>query len=122
MDHDDSKVTLKVSEPLDWSFNNPRVVIRFQDGSASPLLMPTRIDDYTLTIPPGSDVHPEDWVFNDPSVEPPRLIFCSSERAGYDGLLTDISSESDGTTGVTALQYRPEFYQHDNDAYPGDSQ
>ena len=122
MDHDDSKVTLKVSEPLNWSFNNPRVVIRFQDGSASPLLTPTRVDDYTLTIPPGSDVHPEDWKFDDPSVEPPRLIFCSSERVGYDGLLTDISPESDGTTGVTALQYRPEFYQYDDAIYPGDTQ
>lgn len=119
MKHDDTKVTLKVSEPLDWSFNNPRVVIRYQDGSASPLLVPTRIDDFTLTVENSPLVHPDDWIIDDPAVESPRLIFCSSERAGYDGLLSDISPENDGTCGVTALQYRPEFYQHDDDIYPG---
>lgn len=34
-------VIFTVTEPLDWSFANPRVLIRYQDGSASSLMMVT---------------------------------------------------------------------------------
>lgn len=112
-------ITLSVNEPLDWNVTNPRCVIRFQDGSASALLTPSRINDYTFSIPYSNELNTDTWQMNDPAIEPLRLIFCSSERVGYDGILTDISPGSDGTCSVTALQYRQEFYQYDDAIYPG---
>lgn len=113
-------ITLTLSEAPDWTFPNPRVVIRDQEGIASPLLTPTRIDDFTLTVPYSSSLSPETWIMGDPSVEPPRLMFCSSTRVGYDALIGEISPGSDGTNDVTAIQYNPAKYQYDDASYPGD--
>ncbi|MFS7384621.1 host specificity factor TipJ family phage tail protein [Rahnella inusitata] len=115
-----SAITLEVSEPLDWNFPNPRVLLRLQDGSATTLLTPNRVDDYTLTIPLTSSLNYQDWVMDDPAIEPPRLIFCSSEQVGYDATVTEISPASDGTCQVTASEYRSEFYAYDDAIYPGD--
>lgn len=115
-----SQLTLEVNEPLDWSFSNPRVLLRLQDGSATPLITPTRIDDYSMVIPLSDSLNYDDWIMDDPSVEPPRLIFCSSERVGYDALATDIAPASDGTCQVTATEYRSDFYAYDDADYPGD--
>lgn len=114
-------VTLSVSEPLDWSFANPRCLIRFQDGSASALLTPTRIDDYTLTLPETASLRLDEWEMDDGAIEPPRLVFCSSERVGYDALLSSIEPSSDGTTAVNAVQYTSLLYQYDDATYPGDT-
>lgn len=119
MEHDERTVTLQTSEPLDWNFSNPRVLIRFQDSSASPLLVPERIDDYSISLPVSESLRLDEWITDDPSVEPPRLIFCSSQQVGYDALLASIEPSSDGTTTVSALQYSPLFYQHDDATYPG---
>ncbi|TCL06918.1 host specificity factor TipJ family phage tail protein [Sodalis ligni] len=108
--------TLHVSESLDWSFPNPRALVRWQDGVASELLVPTRIDDYTLTVPQAMQFYDGD----DPYIEPPRLIFCSSARVGYDGLATEIAPSSDGTSQVTCTQYDVRKYQYDDAVYPGD--
>lgn len=115
-----SLIRLLSSEPLDWRFNNPRCLIRFQDGSASPLLTPSKVDDYTLTLPLTDALNFDSWEFDDPSIEPPRLIFCSSERIGYDALVEEISPSSDGTCAVKARQYRASFYDYDDATYPGD--
>ncbi|ENB7197136.1 kinase [Enterobacter bugandensis] len=120
MSYNSSTITLTLSEAPDWTFPNPRVVIRDQEGRASALLIPTRIDDFTLTIPYSSALSPESWIMNDPSVEPPRLMFCSSTRVGYDALISEISPGSDGTNDVTAIQYNPAKYQFDDASYPGD--
>ncbi|HIH5019803.1 TPA: host specificity factor TipJ family phage tail protein [Klebsiella oxytoca] len=120
MDYDDEKITLNVTEPLDWSIENPRCIIRFQDGSASKLLTPTRIDEFSLSVPYSADLHPEDWIMNDPFIEPLRLLFCSSTRAGYDTLITKIAPDNDGTTQVEAIQYTPDKYIYDDAVYPGD--
>jgi hypothetical protein len=46
MTFDDEVITLTVTEPLDWSYANPRCWIQFQDGRPSTrLLTPTRVDD-----------------------------------------------------------------------------
>ena len=113
-------LTLEVSEPLDWSYSNPRCLLRLQDGSATPLMTPARVDDYTLTIPLTSSLNYDDWLMDDPAVEPPRLIFCSSEQVGYDAIVTEISPSSDGTCQVTASEYRATFYDYDDATYPGD--
>jgi hypothetical protein len=115
-----STLTLEVSEPLDWSYSNPRCLLRLQDGSATPLMTPARVDDYTLTIPLTSSLNYDDWLMDDPAVEPPRLIFCSSEQVGYDAIVTEISPSSDGTCQVTASEYRATFYDYDDATYPGD--
>lgn len=120
MSYDSSKITLTLSEAPDWTFPSPRVVIRDQDGKASGLLTPTRIDDYTITVPYSSELSPESWIMDDPSVEPPHLLFCSSTRVGYDALIAEISPGSDGTNDVTAIQYNPGKYQYDDATYPGD--
>jgi len=114
-------VTLNVSESLDWNFTNPRCLIRFQDGSASALLTPTRIDDYTLNLPVTAALRLDEWDMDDGAIEPLRLVFCSSERVGYDALLSSIEPSPDGTTAVNAVQYTPLLYQHDDATYPGDT-
>lgn len=121
MHYDDNVITLAVSESLDWDFENPRVLIRHQDGSASALLTPTRIDDYTLTVSNSDALAPSEWIMDDPCIEPPRLIFCSSSRVGYDAIIDSIEPDSDGTCGVTAKLYSPLIYQHDDAQYPGDT-
>jgi hypothetical protein len=120
MTFNSSMITLHLSEAPDWTFPNPRVVIRDQEGKASALLTPTRVDDFTLTVPYSSALSPETWVMDDQAVEPPRLLFCSSTRVGYDALIGEISPGSDGTNDVTAIQYNPEKYQYDDATYPGD--
>lgn len=87
MSWDSTAITLTLSEPPDWSFPNPRVVIRHQNGRASALLVPARVDDYTLRIPYSAELTPEEWDMDSPYIEPPRLLFCSSSRVGYDGLV-----------------------------------
>ncbi|WAT06498.1 host specificity factor TipJ family phage tail protein [Rouxiella badensis] len=119
-DKDGDTLTLVTSEPLDWTFANPRCLIRFQDGSASALLMPTELDEYTLRIPLTEALGFESWEMDDPAIEPPRIIFCSSERVGYDAIVSEISPSSDGTCDVTAKEYRASFYQYDDADYPGD--
>ena len=106
--------TLVVSEPFDWTWPNPRVVIRLQDGSASGLLVPTRIDDFTLSVP-------GDFSYDlDPSIEPIRVMFCDSSRAGYNATISKISPDTDGTCSVEAVQYDEGIFEYDNATYPGD--
>ncbi|WP_187362776.1 host specificity factor TipJ family phage tail protein [Raoultella terrigena] len=111
------QTTFLVTEPLDWSFENPRAILRYQDGSASGLLVATRVGDYELSVPwqPAFD----DILLDDPCIEPPRLIFCSSTRSYYDAIFDEIGSPSDGTCAITARQYSEIFYQYDNATYPG---
>ncbi|EFH4903195.1 kinase [Escherichia coli] len=120
MSWDSTAITLTLSEPPDWSFPNPRVVIRHQNGRASALLVPARVDDYTLRIPYSAELTPEEWDMDSPYIEPPRLLFCSSSRVGYDALVGEITPGSDGTSSVTAIQYHPGKYQYDDAIYPGD--
>ena len=91
MAFDDEVITLTVTEPLDWSYANPRCWIQFQDGRPSTrLLTPTRVDDFTLSIPYNADLHPEDWTMDDPDIELPRLLFCDSEKGARHGIIQEI--------------------------------
>ncbi|WP_312773092.1 host specificity factor TipJ family phage tail protein [Atlantibacter hermannii] len=120
MSWDTTTIILTLSEAPDWSFTSPRVVIRHQDGRASALLVPTRVDDYTLSIPYSAALAPDEWEMESPYIEPPRLLFCSSSRVGYEALIGEISPGSDGTSSVTAIQYHPGKYQYDDAHYSGD--
>lgn len=109
--------TFTVSEPLNWSFPNPRALIRYQDGSASKLLTVTRVGDYELSVP--EQVEFAGIIMNDAAIEPPRLIFCDSSLVGYSGIVSEIEPQSDGTYQITAKEYKDSFYQYDNAIYPG---
>lgn len=117
MSTDGGMTNISVSEPLNWEFNNPRALIRYQDGSASGLLPVTKISDYELSVSVQSEF--SSILLNDPSIEPPRLIFCESSRVGYSALISEIAPQSDGTCQVTAKEYRDSFYQYDSAKYPG---
>lgn len=117
MSTDGGQTTFSVTEPLDWSFENPRAIVRYQDGSASGLLVVTRVGDYELSVPWQASF--DDIVLEDPYIEPPRLIFCNSTRSYYDAIFDEIGSPSDGTCSITARQYSEIFYQYDDAIYPG---
>lgn len=118
---DDEVITLTVTELLDWSYVNPRCWIQFQEGRPSTrLLTPTRVDDFTLTIPYNDDLHPEDWTMDDPDVELPRLLFCDSEKGARHGIVQEIVPSDDCTCQVTAPEYKEIFYSYDDATYPGD--
>lgn len=117
MTTDGGQTTFLVTEPLDWSFENPRAILRYQDGSASGLLEATRAGDYELSVPWQASF--DNIILDDPYIEPPRLIFCSSTRSYYDAIFDEIGSPSDGTCPITARQYSEIFYQYDDATYPG---
>jgi hypothetical protein len=116
-DNEDGSTTITVSEPLDWTFPNPRALIRYQDGTASSLMVAKRVDHYQLSVPTISSFN--DIVKNNPSIEMPRLIFCDSSLIGYSALISEIAPQSDGTCQVTAKEYRDSFYSYDDSSYPG---
>jgi len=120
MTYDSSKITMTLSEAPDWSFQNPRVIIRHQDSRASEMVVPTRIDDFTISVPYSAALEPELWAMNDAYIEPPRLLFCSSVRIPYDALVGEITPGNDGISQVTAIQYHPGKYAYDDATYPGD--
>lgn len=110
--------TMTVSEPLNWTYPNPRALIRYQDGSASVLMVATKVGDYQLSVPYLSKFDEID--FSTASIEPVRLVFCDSSRVGYNAIVSEIAPQSDGTCQVTAKEYRASFYDYDNASYPGD--
>lgn len=113
----DGLTTFTITEPPDWSFDNPRALIRYQDGTASGLLVATREGDYQISVPEQPEFG--NIILNDPAIEPPRLIFCNSSRVGYNAIISEIAPQSDGTCQVTAKEYRDSFYQYDNATNPG---
>ena len=117
VDISEGVATFTVTEPLDWSFPNPRAVLRYQDGTASGLMVATRVGDYQLSVHTLEAFNT--ITMNDPAIEPPRLIFCDSSRVGYAGIISEIAPQPDGTCQVTAKEYRDSFYQFDNAIYPG---
>jgi hypothetical protein len=48
---DSHEKLVQVSEPLNWTYPNPRTLIRYQDGSASALMVATKVGDYQLSVP-----------------------------------------------------------------------
>nr|WP_240144711.1 host specificity factor TipJ family phage tail protein [Citrobacter amalonaticus] len=113
----DGLTKFTVTEAPDWSFDNPRALIRYQDGTTSGLLVVTRAGDYQISVPEQPEFG--NIILNDPVIEPPRLIFCDSSRVGYNAIISEIAPQSDGTCQVTAKEYSDSFYQYDNAIYPG---
>lgn len=113
----DGVTTFTVTEPPDWSFENPRAILRYQDGTASGLMVVKKAGDYGLSVPHLAAF--DNIIIGDPAIEPPRLIFCDSSSAGYNAIVSEIAPQSDGTCQVTAKEYRDSFYDYDNATYPG---
>ena len=121
MTYDFQEITLHVTEPLDWSYTNPRCWIQFQNSRpSSRMLTPQRIDDFTLTIPYNDDLHPEDWIMDDPDIDPPRLLFCDSEKGARHGIVQEVAPSGDSNCQITAPEYKEIFYVYDDATYPGD--
>lgn len=118
---DGTRLLIEVGEYLDWSLPAPRCLVRFQDGTLSGVMVPTRVDDHRLTIAasalPGEHAF-NTWIMDDPTIDPPELIFCDSTRAGYDAVLAELTPGEDGSVELTALQYDPAFYQYDDAIAP----
>ncbi|HGV3499692.1 TPA: host specificity factor TipJ family phage tail protein [Klebsiella michiganensis] len=121
MTYDFQEITLHVTEPLDWSYTNPRCWIQFQNSRpSSQMLTPQRIDDFTLTIPYNDDLHPEDWIMDDPDIDLPRLLFCDSEKGARHGIVQEVAPSGDSNCQITAPEYKEIFYAYDDATYPGD--
>lgn len=118
---DGTRLLIEVGEYLDWSLPAPRCLVRFQDGTLSNVMVPTWVDDHRLTIAasalPGEHAF-NTWIMDDPTIDPPELIFCDSTRAGYDAVLAELTPGEDGSVELTALQYDPAFYQYDDAIAP----
>ncbi|WP_329893866.1 host specificity factor TipJ family phage tail protein, partial [Stenotrophomonas sp. SMYL20] len=118
---DGTRLLIEVGEYLDWSLPAPRCLVRFQDGTLSGVMVPTRVDDHRLTIAasalPGDHAF-NTWIMDDPTIDPPELIFCDSTRTGYDAVLAELTPGEDGSVELTALQYDPAFYQYDDAIAP----
>lgn len=118
---DGTRLLIEVGEYLDWSLPAPRCLVRFQDGTLSNVIVPTRVDDHRLTIAasalPGEHAF-NTWIMDDPTIDPPELIFCDSSREGYDAVLAELTPGEDGSVELTALQYDPAFYQYDDAIAP----
>lgn len=108
-------IALVISEPLDWAVDNPRVMIRRHDGSATPLIVPTRVDDHTMTIA-AADLDFD--LVTDLSIEPARLLFAASTQVGYAAMMTEISPGDDGTVDFSAIEYRDDYYLDDDNYAP----
>lgn len=109
--------TVIVSEALDWTLPNPRCIIRRQDGTVTSLLIPAEAPEEmpadlrcrALVLPASAIDFEPDW-----SIEPPRLLFCSSEQVGYPMMLETIDPDEEGRCSVRGAHYSAALYQHDD--------
>lgn len=101
---------LKSSEPFEWVSGADHVVgIRRPDGTVSGPYPATRFDDYRLTIPALDFTPDTSW-----EIEPPHLLFGTTQRWAYPALVTEISPRGDNSVSITAINYAPEVYTYDN--------
>jgi len=108
-------IVLEVSEPLDWNVENPRIMIRRHDGTATPLIVPTQTGEYTMSIA-AADLDFD--LVTDLSIEPARLLFAASTRVGYSSMMSEISPGDDGTCDFSAIEYRDDYYADDDNYAP----
>ncbi|HBT4631091.1 TPA: hypothetical protein MB310_005338, partial [Klebsiella pneumoniae] len=73
-----------------------------------------------LTVPYNDDLHPDDWIMDDPDIDPPKLLFCDSEKGARHGIVQEVAPSGDSNCQITAPEYKEIFYQYDDATYPGD--
>lgn len=109
------RIVLEVSEPLDWAVDNPRIMIRRHDGTATPLLVPTQTGEYTMSI---AAIDLDFDLVTDLSIEPARLLFAASTQVGYSSMMSEIKPNDDGTVDFSAIEYRDDYYLDDDNYAP----
>lgn len=104
---------LRSSEPLEWVDGASHIVaIRRPDGTLSGPYAASRFDDFNLFIT-GLDFTPDtSW-----NIEPPHLLFGTSDRWTFPALVTEINPRGDNSVSITAINYDARVYQYD-DAEP----
>ena len=105
-------VTIATTENAqDGGYN--RVIIRRHDGTATGLLTPVSIGYYNVTLDE-SDIDFD--MVTDGSIEPPRIVYCSTTEQGYSATITGVSPSDDGKTRVQAVEYNDVFYEDDDNS------
>jgi hypothetical protein len=105
-------VTITTTENAqDGGYN--RVIIRRHDGTATGLLTPVSIGYYNVTLN-ASDIDFD--MVTDGSIEPPRIVYCSTTEQGYSATITSVSPSDDGKTRVQAVEYNAVFYEDDDNS------
>lgn len=106
---------LESGEPLDWSGPGGHLVmLRRPNGTASGPYVPTRIDDYTLTVP-SLDFEP---VIDDPAMDSTQILFGTATRYCYPALITDVSPNGLRSAQVEAVGYDARVYLSDDSPLP----
>lgn len=107
---------LTSSEPLDWSEPGAyAVALRKPDGSVSGPYTPTRIDDYTLSIPIPDFVPNVSW---DANTEPPHLLFGPVVSWVYKVLVTSVAPSGVSEAKVESVGYDERVYLSDDSLAP----
>ncbi|WP_220700404.1 hypothetical protein, partial [Staphylococcus aureus] len=81
------------------------------------MLTPQRVDDFTLTVPYNDDLHPGDWIMDDPDIDLPKLLFCDSEKAARHGIVPALVPYATRYRSILACTYTDNFCS----AYGADS-
>ncbi|WP_267460318.1 hypothetical protein, partial [Klebsiella pneumoniae] len=54
-------------------------------------------------------------------IDPPKLLFCDSEKGARHGIVQEVAPSGDSNCQITAPEYKEIFYQYDDATYPGDA-
>lgn len=106
-----TEAVLDIDESIDVNAANPRVMIRRNDGSVTPLYTPRIINEQLIAVP----IAMIDFdLRTDLSIEYARILFGDSTRVGYDAIIESISPSGDYRNTLTALQYSADYYADDD--------
>lgn len=90
-----------------------KVMIRRHDGTVTDVLTPVSVGYYSVTLnSSGIDFD----IITDGSIEPPRLVYCTTTEVGYDGEITGLTLSTDNKTNVTAIEYNELYYADDDNS------
>ena len=108
-----TEAILDIDEPIDVNAANPRVMIRRNDGSVTPLYTPRIINEQLIAVP----IAMIDFdIKTDLSIEYARILFGDSTRIGYDAIIESISPSGDYRNTLTSLQYSADYYADDDNS------
>lgn len=107
---------VRVSEPFEWP-DNPVVSFREPDGSATPPIPCTQIDDFTLQCAdPGFDP-----VTIEDNLEPTFVQFGTMQTWAYEVLVTEAAPSGLESVSVKGVGYDERIYAFDDEMPPDDA-
>lgn len=102
------------SEPLDWSAGGDHgVLFRRPDGSATPPVLATRINDFLFSVPAADFTPDTSWV-----KDPPHILFGPMTRVCYPVLITSVDPNGLSSATVQAVGYDGRVYLDDDSPAP----